>query len=431
MTKAPVSSFVVLIPRILPFALAFCGYATLALCSQGTGRLWLGVWWGAQAIGWLGCALFLRAARGGWPATRWIVAGALAFRLCGLAAPPTIEDDYHRYLWDGWRTLRDGTSYDRAPQEFFGVAEERPAGIETALDELNHPDIATIYAPVTQALFAAAALVSPGRLLPLKILLLLVDGAVLLLLARYRGGRAAWFYGWCPLVIVENAFHAHPEAWGLVWLLAAWFCAERERFILAGLLAGIAVAAKILALLAVPFLIWRRPALVLPFFLIAVASIYGPILASGSYAEWWGLRAMAELWEFNSSGFALLAAVWGSGPARLLWPIVFGLFAAALFARWAWWGETLRAAPVAGVLLGFLLLSPVFNPWYLVWLAPFVAAAPSRGMVALLAIAPLSYATGLNLGDPALGPYAHPAWVRPVEFGIFLLASLSGYIQRR
>ncbi len=62
--------------------------------------------------------------------------------------------------------------------------------------------------------------------------------------------------------------------------------------------------------------------------------------------------------------------------------------------------------------------TPVLNPWYLVWLAPFVALAPTRRAVALLAVVPLSYATGLNLGDPTLATYGQPNWVRPIEFGI-------------
>jgi hypothetical protein len=45
--------------------------------------------------------------------------------------------------------------------------------------------------------------------------------------------------------------------------------------------------------------------------------------------------------------------------------------------------------------------------------------------VALLAVVPLSYATGLNLGDPTLATYGQPNWVRPIEFGFFFLAAFS------
>lgn len=427
MTKGPPVAQKALPRWIFPFVLALAGYAILSFSSLAPVRLSLTVWWAAQAVGWMSCAWFLHTATGAWPATRWIVATALAFRVCGLWMTPTLEDDYQRYLWDGWRTIQDGSPYDRAPIEFFATAEHRPPGIEKALNELNNPDLATIYAPVTQLLFAAAAAVAPGSLFTLKLFLLLIDLGILLLLAVCGGRSAAWFYGWCPLVVTENAFHAHPEAWALLWLVAAWVFARRQRWLLAGAFAGVAVGAKIFAIFAIPFLAWRRPATVLPAFLTALGVIYAPLLATGSSAEWPGLQAMAGYFEFNSLGYALLADFCGAGAARLLWLAIFGIVAVLLFARWAWQKQTLEEAPLADVLLAFFLLSPVLNPWYLVWLVPFVAATPSRRGVALLLVIPLSYATGLNLGDPTLRSYAHPAWVRPLQFGIFALAALSRF----
>ena len=410
---------------IFPFALALCAYASLWAYSLKAGRLPLWVWWSVQAAGWISCLWFLRAVRNGWPSIRWIVVTALAFRVCGLWAAPTLEDDYHRYLWDGWRTVQDGSPYDRAPLEYFRLPEKRPPGIETALDEINNPDLTTIYAPVTQLLFAGGAAVAPGSLVALKLLLLFVDGGLLLLLEAWGGRGAAWFFGWCPLVVTETAFHAHPEAWALLWLIAALLCARRERWILAGALSGVAVGAKLFAVLALPFLIWRRPKLVLPAFLISLGLIYGPIFISGSSAEWAGMRAMARDFEFNSFGYALLAMVCGSPAARLLWLILFGVIAAFIVARWAGQKRSLQEAPLAGIFFAFFLLSPVLNPWYVVWLVPFLAIAPTPGGVALLVVVPLSYATGLNLGYPTLATYAQPGWVRPVELGVILLASAS------
>ena len=356
-----------------PFALALAGYVILALCSLAPGRLPVGVWWAVQAIGWISCAWFLRAVTAGWPATPWIVATALIFRICGLWATPTLEDDYQRYLWDGWRTIQDGSPYDRAPAEFFSVAEKRPPEIETALNELNNPDLTTIYSPVTQLLFAAVAAIAPGSLFTLKLFLLFSDLGILLLLLAVGGQRTAWFYGWCPLVVAETAFHAHPEAWALLWLLAAWVGAGRQRYFFAGALAAVAVGAKIFALLAVPFLARRRPAIVLPAFLAVLGIIYAPILVTGSSAEWGGMRAMASSFEFNSFGYALLAAVFGSSAARFLWLTLFGIVAATLFVRWLGQKQCLRQAPVSDVLLAFFLLSPVLNPWY------FVSAGPVCG----------------------------------------------------
>lgn len=416
------------LPRwLLPFALALSGYLFLALCSLGPGRLSLGVWWGAQAVGWLSCAWFLHTTKAGWPATRWIVLSALAFRICGLWATPTLEDDYQRYLWDGWRTIRTGSPYDHTPAEFFSVAEPLPPGIERALNEINNPDLTTIYSPVTQLWFAAAAALAPGSLLALKLLLLGADLALLALLAAIGGPRAAWFYGWCPLAVTEVAFHAHPEGWALLWLLAAWLCASRQRYLFAGVLAGFAVGAKAFAILAVPFLAWRRPAVFVPALLVTLGLIYGPLLAIGSSAEQPGLRAMAGSFEFNSLGYVLLAYLFGNGAARLLWLLLFGLIAALLFAHWARQKQSLTKAPITGVFLAFFLLSPVLNPWYLLWLVPFVAIKPSRSAVALFLVVPLSYATGLNLGESMIDAYALAGWVRPVEIGALIFAALSAF----
>ncbi|MEO7168555.1 MAG: hypothetical protein ABI016_16165, partial [Chthoniobacterales bacterium] len=118
-------------PRwILPFGFALGAYLALAFSTRMPGRLSLSVWWTVQAAGWLSCLWFLRTVTTGWPAARWIVVSALAFRVCGLWATPTLEDDYHRYLWDGWRTIQDGSPYDRAPEEFFTASEQRPPGVE-------------------------------------------------------------------------------------------------------------------------------------------------------------------------------------------------------------------------------------------------------------------------------------------------------------
>ena len=48
---------------------------------------------------------------------------------------------------------------------------------------------------------------------------------------------------------------------------------------------------------------------------------------------------------------------------------------------------------------------------------PFVALRPSAMGVAALGLVSLSYVTGLNLGAPGLDNFAHPGWVRPVEYG--------------
>ena len=76
------------------------------------------------------------------------------------------------------------------------------------------------------------------------------------------------------------------------------------------------------------------------------------------------------------------------------------------------------------------LLSPVVNPWYVLWLLPFVVLRPSCwGIVAPAAVS-LSYIHGHNLGDEKLLGYAHPVWVRPLEYGMIALALIADVTRR-
>ena len=99
------------------------------------------------------------------------------------------------------------------------------------------------------------------------------------------------------------------------------------------------------------------------------------------------------------------------------------IFAAAFYwlMRRYWSGKD--SEPPLDIVFGmFFLVSPVINPWYLQWLLPFAAMRPRFWSVTALAVVSLSYTTGYNLGDPSLYAYAHPVWLRPLEFGLISLA---------
>ena len=77
------------------------------------------------------------------------------------------------------------------------------------------------------------------------------------------------------------------------------------------------------------------------------------------------------------------------------------------------------------------MASPVINPWYLLWLLPFAAIVPSAFAWTASVAVFLGYVTGLNLNDGDLHPYQQPAWVRPLEFGLILLALAYDLFRRR
>ena len=78
-----------------------------------------------------------------------------------------------------------------------------------------------------------------------------------------------------------------------------------------------------------------------------------------------------------------------------------------------------------------LVISPVINPWYLLWLLPFAAIFPSAWAWTASASVLLSYVTGLNLNDYGLQAYQQPAWARLLEFGLILPALVYDLSRRR
>ena len=352
---------------------------------------------------------------------------ALAFRLCGLLGGPFLEDDFHRYLWDAYRFASTGTPYGAAPEAFFadpGV----PETFQRILDQVNYPELPTIYAPVAQMAFLLGYAIGPGSVAALQGLFILCDLLLILLLLRMAPARNVLLYAWCPLVVKEIAFTAHPDGLGVCLLIAALALAQRQRLQAAVLCLALSFAAKPFALLLAPLVLIRGRWTHWAVFVGASTALYAPFALWGG-ADLTTPSTFAREWQFNAAAFGLLSAWLPNLPARGL--------AGALFAGfWIWcWARHRRAkeaVPRGDWLYGAMLfLAPVINPWYLLWLLPFAVIHPSRwAWTASLAVL-LSYVTGLNLGDQQLHPYEQPFWVRPLEFGLILLALGWDLLRRR
>ena len=128
------------------------GYALLAVLAGQPGEPGLPQFY--CLIAWTGLPVFalyfyfLRREEP-FPVGRMIL-WAVVFRLCGFAGGPFFEDDFFRYLWDGYRFATTGTPYGIAPEAFF-VDPGVPAALVPVLDRINNPDLPTIYGPTTPA----------------------------------------------------------------------------------------------------------------------------------------------------------------------------------------------------------------------------------------------------------------------------------------
>jgi hypothetical protein len=237
-------------------------------------------------------------------------------------------------------------------------------------------------------------------------------------------------YAWCPLVIHETFFNAHPDSLGIALVLAALVSSLGKRPHWAVVLAGLAVGARVFALLLVPFVLLRSSRKGWLLFGVVVLSLYLPFWIMGTAGSAGAMGVFLQDWEFNSSGYAVLSAVFQPRVAKGLAAILFGAFYLLYLRRW--WRAGGESVPRGDWIYGgFFLLAPVVNPWYLLWLLPFAVVYPSFWVVTALIAVSASYIHGLHLLGAGLPSYHHPPWLRPLEFGSIALAGCWDFVRRR
>lgn len=352
---------------------------------------------------------------------------AFAYRVIGLFTFPVLEDDFYRFLWDGFITSNLGSPYEVAPSSFFGQAISEQ--FEAILDAINYPDSNTIYGPSAQWLFFLAHQLAPGEIWPLKLIMVTADGLIIALLARTTNKSAFMLYAWSPLVIKEFVISLHPDIIGVLFIVLAIKAYQAKKDFSLGAFLALALGVKLFAIIIAPFLLLHRWRAWLGLFLTATL-IAWPF---GIQQAWLpsGLNTMNSSWLFNAPIYELLLPLMAMPTLKMS---LLGLFlVAGLSYGIRWWLRALkdendsRPMPRGDYLfLLFFLCIPVFNPWYAIWLIPFALKWPSAwvmiGSVSLL----LSYASGINLNTTenglALANYQHPNWVLIIEFGTIAIA---------
>lgn len=335
-----------------------------------------------------------RLKRPGASFTRLFAVAAIA-RLLILPSAPVLENDFLRYLWDG-RVLAHGIN----PYRFAPNAPELDALAVAYRSHIGWSGIRTIYPPLAELLFAGLHLAWGDSLLALKIVLTALDLAVGVLLAgalARRGLPAALSAWWLlnPLVLKEVANSAHLDALPVLLSTAAVLAMasgrDDRRRLGAWALLGAATAAKLYPLVLLPlfFKVDPRRSRGLAAFAAVALALFVPFLLVG-HPFVAGLDMYARYWRFNASAFAGL--VW-----LLRSPAMAKICAGALFAGWLA-RETARltnpselSGAALSVLGALLILSPVVDAWYVLWILPFACLERSRPSLAFSALAGLAY----------------------------------------
>jgi hypothetical protein len=386
-------------------ALAVCMPLSLVLGSHQTPGWQLASTLGASVLGG-GLLLWLWREPHFASVPTWAIIGlAVLLRLMAVLGQPLLEDDYFRYLWDGYQLATTGDPYRLAPSAFFGAPATSPIW-QTILSGINYPEIPTIYGPVLEGLFALAYAIAPARLGAIQLLLLGIDVVLLWILAR-AGVKARWLlaYALHPLILKEAMGSAHPDGvvgLFLVLTIQAWRGGHARSL---GIAMGLAVATKVSALVVLPLVLltpappsnesggarqWVWAVRVLSSMALCLCLVYLPFAWRGGN-EFFALRQFGSDWRFNPLLFRFFEAALPAAWAR---PTAAAAVAAAVAFVALRWRQRLHgmptqapAPPVDVALVLLLLLSPVVNPWYWLWaLAPAVLL----GNVTVLGVAACS-----------------------------------------
>ncbi|MEQ1614311.1 MAG: hypothetical protein ABL904_16305, partial [Hyphomicrobiaceae bacterium] len=252
----------------------------------------------------------------------FIVVVGLLLRGVLFVTEPALEDDYNRYLWDGGVTAHGLSPYALSPASALEQGEDTMIGrlamsAGVVMERINHPDLKTIYPPVTQAAFALAHFMAPWSLTAWRFVCLAGEMstlALLLMLLADARRSPLWvaLYWWNPLIIKEMINSAHMEAILMPLVLSALLLAARRRILPAIGMLGLAAGAKLWPILLAPLLL--RPLLDRPRVLVACVALLGFLLTLwvvppllGGIDETSGFVAFANYWQTNSALFPTVA----------------------------------------------------------------------------------------------------------------------------
>ncbi len=300
---------------------------------------------------------------------RAILLFALLFRVALLWSQPIQELDLYRYLWDG-RVLAAGINpYRYSPAQVEAARDADAANVELKqlnqllqrspevakiFSHIDHRSVPTIYPPLSEAVFATTALVTPERASVrvqvgvLKGVLLIFDLATIGLvmgLLRNLGQppTRALAYAWCPLVLKEFANTGHLDAIAvcltvaMFWLLTLPRREDNSAFAvsqspmrpqfrdwIASVLWAGAVLAKLYPVVLAPVLLafwwrrvrWRTSGLFAAFALVVLGGFAllpsnsqvptADAVAPTEHSSFSGLSEFLRRWEMNDLLFSIV-----------------------------------------------------------------------------------------------------------------------------
>ncbi|MFD9031731.1 polyprenol phosphomannose-dependent alpha 1,6 mannosyltransferase MptB [Streptomyces sp. NPDC059567] len=416
-------------------------------------------WWAARGsaatlagalLGYLGLTLLVAVwlrygvllARGVRDAREGVL-GTLAWWTAPLVlAPPLYSADVYSYIAQGAMVLEGHDVYGGGPS----VLGPGDLGADAAASVGGHwTDTPAPYGPVFLVLAQAVVKVTGGEIVPAVLgMRLIALGALALIVWAVRGlgggSGALWLAALNPLLLIHVVGGMHNDGLMVGLMLSGVVLAKRGRWVLGCVLVGLAMMIKspaAVALLFIGVMVARRDGgargavglvkgLVLPG-LVAGAVAAGATVVAGTGFGWVRTQGVAGAIHTALSvtsdvglGLGLLLAD-DPDPVKGVVQKLGLLAAVVIILALAWRAWKGRIDPVLGLglsLVALVALSPMVQPWYLLWGTAVVAAVAwdaRAGQLLAVFSAALVYETA---------PSGHTPWYGFVAAGVVLALGL-------
>jgi alpha-1,6-mannosyltransferase len=302
-----------------------------------------------------------------------MIVAALAIRASFLFAMPVGSDDIFRYLWDG-KVQSAGINPYIFPPDAAQLSQLRS---DLLPGLVNHPEMKTVYFPVSQFLFRLSYALSGESVWGFKLLLLAAEIFTLMALVRITdtlslSRSTILLYAFCPLPIIQFAYDAHLDGMGLPIFLFGLYFLLKERRVPGYLLLGLSMAVKPVALVVIPVFVMREKGVARK--LLALVLAVAPFALQ--FIPYWstpglldGLFTFSRHWSFNGLAFELANAILSNNLTSRL--VCAGALVATLCGVYFITRPPLPRMYLA--VMALLLFSPVVHPWYICW---FVVLLP-------------------------------------------------------
>ena len=314
-------------------------------------------------------------------------------RMSFLGSQPLGSDDVYRYMWDGRAQTEGVNPYRHAPND----EKLRDLHTERLPSLVNHPEMKTIYFPLSQWISYIGYNLSGENVWGFQLLILLAEattliGLLLLMRELPDSPLRVLIYAANPLVILQFSLDAHVDAFGFPFLIFGLLLYHKKRTTLSLLLIGLSLLIKPVALVILPILFLHERGVInkakvalLPLAVLLIPFI--PYAVSANPFE--ALTTFSKHWFFNGALFSVLFPLFSDNQTTRLWCFAFlAIVLSILYLT----KKPLHEKAVLAVLL-LLLCSPVAHPWYMGWLIVLLPLAPISSGLALAGTASLTSIT--------------------------------------